>query len=226
MLVSCQQVAIWRCRPGRPSVSRDVIYPYVVDEASCAACQEHLAIEGARCTTVVIPVGRVSQWRPAVGSNVVGCKAIASVSLCAVNDAARCVESTRGRFTGERHRCAGFPHSSSDVHSVHVVHLRAVVHTTENIEVRGRLSEAIPHIRYRVWVTHCPRPDCAASRRTRRCGCDCGCRRRRALLAQPCYGHSVTRTTRISGHFAYHHNKRLPRIDVNLERLIRIWTAT
>src|SRR5439155_20890393 len=145
----------------------------------------------------------------------------------AVNHATRGVERTGGRITGERHRGAGFPGARDDIQAVGVVHLRAVEHIADDVEVGGGLREAIPHIRYRIWVTQRPRPSYggSTSRRARRCGCDCGCRRRRALLAQACYGHSVTRTTRISGHFAYHYNKRLPRIDVDLERLIRIWTA-
>ena len=77
--------------------------------------------------------------------SVVGREAVASVSLCAVNDPTRFIERTRRCFTRKRHRCARFPHSRSETVTIDVVDLKAVGHTAKHVEVRGSLRKAIAH---------------------------------------------------------------------------------
>ena len=99
LLVSCQQEAAGRCRPGRPRIAGYVIYLDRVAEGGRAARNKHLPVEGAGCRAVVIPSGYGSQRRPAVGGNVVGCEAAAGVSLRAVNDPSGFIERTGRCFT-------------------------------------------------------------------------------------------------------------------------------
>ena len=104
--------------------------------------------------------------------------------------------------------------------------VKPLIHATKHVEVRGRLGEPITHDRssgYGLAAVHGPGvpPRCAGGRRS--------CRRGRCPPPPPhipCYGHGIARTPCVGSHFAYHHNKRLPVIDVNLERLIRIRAAT
>src|SRR5204862_2861751 len=107
-----------------------------------------------------------------------------------------------------------------------VVYLRAIRYPAEDIEVRGRLSKAIPHIRYRIRVTSRPWPRYGGStpRRTRRRGCRR--RGRRYTSAYVGQGHRITRAPCVRSHFAYDDHNGLPVINVNLERLFRNWTAT
>ena len=88
-----------------------------------------------------------SQWRPGVGGDVVGRESVATtgaiVSLCAVHNASRCVESAGRRLTRKWHRCERRPGSCGDVVAIDGVHNAAVTHTTEDVEVSVSLNKPI-----------------------------------------------------------------------------------